>query len=99
MHEFLKELFNSASGIKENGNIHEFFTFCLQVRCYEKLYCYGDLSFQKGCEQCYHNAVDDWNKGLILNSLLSSAMALVESPLVTKINGPVEYSNNGRQRD
>ena len=60
MHEFLKELFNRASGIKENGNIHEFFTCCLQVCCYEKLYCYGDLSFQKGCEQCYYNAVDDY---------------------------------------
>ena len=60
MHGFLKELFNRASGIKENGNIHEFFTCCLQVCCYEKLYCYGDLSFQKGCEQCYHNAVDDY---------------------------------------
>ena len=22
----------------------------------KKLYCYGDLSFQKGCKQCYHNA-------------------------------------------
>ena len=27
---------------------------------YEELYCYGDLPFQKGCHQCYHNAVDDY---------------------------------------
>ena len=63
LHGFLKhlpDLLNRASGIKENGNIYEFFTCCWQVCCYEKLYCYGDLSFQKGCEQCYHNAVDDY---------------------------------------
>ena len=41
----LEELLNRAPGIKENGNIDEFFTRW-QVCCYEKLYCYGDLSFQ-----------------------------------------------------
>ena len=41
----LEELLNRAPGIKENGNIDEFFTR-RQVCCYEKLYCYGDLSFQ-----------------------------------------------------
>ena len=45
---------HTASGIKENGNIHEFFTCYWQVCCYEKLYCYGDLHFEKGCEPCYH---------------------------------------------
>ena len=58
MHEFLKQLLNPASEIKENGNIHEFLTSCRQVCCYEKLYCYGD--FQKGCEQNYHSAVVDF---------------------------------------
>ena len=40
-----------ASGIQENGNIHK-----LNI----ELYCYGDLSFQNECHQCYHNAVDDY---------------------------------------
>ena len=40
----LKQCINRTSGIKENGNIHEFFTFCRQVCCYEKFCCYGDLS-------------------------------------------------------
>ena len=30
--------------------------------CYEKLYCDGDLSFQKRYEKCYHTAVDDYKK-------------------------------------
>ena len=71
MHEFLKELLNRASGIKVNGNVHEFLTCCRQVCYYIELYCYGDLSFQKGCHQCYHNAVEIIiNQGLILNSSL-----------------------------
>ena len=49
----LEELLNHAPGIKENGKIDEFFTR-RQVCCYEKLYCYGDLHFEKGCEPCYH---------------------------------------------
>jgi len=60
MHEVLKQLLNRASETKENGNIHEFLISCRQVCCYEKLYCYGHLSFQKGCEQYYHNAVVDF---------------------------------------
>jgi len=59
---------------KRNGTIHEFFTCCRNVSCYEEVYCYGDLPFKKGFYQCYHNAVE--NQGLILNYLLSSAMAL-----------------------
>ena len=37
-----------------------FFIFCRQVCYYEELYCYGDLSFQIGCHQCYHNTVDNY---------------------------------------
>ena len=44
----LKQLFNRASGEKENENIHEFFTCCRLVCYYEELYCYGDLLFRKG---------------------------------------------------
>ena len=36
------------------------FLTCWQDCHYEELYCYSDLSFQKGCHQCYHNAVDDY---------------------------------------
>ena len=57
---------------------------CPQVCCYEKVYCYGDLPFQKGCHQCYHNAVDDYKlkvltlfcTGIKVLHFLLSAMAL-----------------------
>lgn len=49
----------SCLGNKRNGNIHEIFTCCRNVPCYEEVYCYGYLPFQKGFRQCSHNAVDD----------------------------------------
>ena len=45
---------------ERNRNIHNFFTCCQQVCYYEELYCYGDLSFEIGCHQCYHNTVDNY---------------------------------------
>ena len=49
--QLLKQLLNRASGIKENGNIHEFFTRCRKVCCYEKMHCYGGLSKSNLCFQ------------------------------------------------
>ena len=60
MQEFLEQLLNRASGIQKNENIRNIFTSCPQVCYYEQLYCYGDLSFERGCPQCYLSAVDDY---------------------------------------
>ena len=55
---------NSFSSAPQEFRKMEIFTIYLQVVgkfvFLEELYCYGDLSFQKGCHQCYHNAVDDY---------------------------------------
>lgn len=105
---------------KEKGNIHEFFTGRQVCFNYEKLYCYGDLSFQKGCEQCYRNAQWMIIKSRFIfefftffcNCFITFSASKIsrrrgqvggkvpcQSPLVTKIYGPMEYSNNGRKRD
>ena len=55
-----KSLLNRASGIKENGNIHEFFTCCQSITCFHWIKKWVPYSLMLSHTQGFDNIWNSW---------------------------------------
>ena len=55
-----KSLLNRASGIKENGNIHEFFTCCQTITCFHWIKKWVHYSLMLSHTQGFDNIWNSW---------------------------------------